>query len=363
MPLDKTTEQETQVDIDLDAAQADISSSLFGENKEEEKGNESEGVTAPEGESETGKGDADADASGSSPQSDKDENAEEKQATGEAASEENSEAVQATGAPSTWTKEALQTWAEIPDRAKQEILKREEDMMRGIEGYKAAAEMGGRVSKILEPYAPILAAENIDPFQMLQSFAGNHYLLSRGTEEQKIQLAANLLNSYKIPLAPLLEYIADSGETDVDPKYKALEDKIAKLESGISSQQNAASEAAMTRINAEIDAFEKDPKNIYFGEVAADMQRLFASGQASNLQEAYDKAIWSNPAIREKEIARLTAEKQSASEQAEKERSEKKAAAQADKLQVGDKPRDGTVPTGTIDDTLNETLAAIEARG
>jgi hypothetical protein len=361
--MNKQTEQETQVDIDLDAAQADISSSLFGE-KEEDAG-ESEGAGAPEGEGqEAGKSDAEANAGASPPQSDED-NAEKEQAAGEAAGDENSEAVQATGAPSTWTKEALQTWAEIPPRAQQEILKREEDMMRGIEGYKVAADMGGKVSKILEPYAPILAAENIDPFQMLQSFAGNHYLLSRGTPEQKIQLAASLLTGYNIPLAPLLEYIADNGESQqVDPQITALRKELDELKGGITQQRTAQQSAAMEQVSREIDAFAADKENNpYFDEVADDMQRLFATGQANSLKEAYDKAIWNNPATRQKEIDRLTAEKTSAAAQEEQERSEKKAAAQADKLQVGDKPRDGTVISGSIDDTLNETLAAIESRG
>lgn len=367
MNLEKDKEQETQVDIDLDAATAEISSDLFGG---EEDDGESEGTDPSEGEGknkEAGKGDADADASASPPQSDKEkEDASQKEVEGKEPTkeEDNSEAVKATGAPSTWTKEALAEWASIPPRAQQEILKREEDMHRGIEGYKAAAEMGARASKILEPYAPILAAENIDPFQMLQSFAGNHYLLTRGTEEQKIQLAANLLSGYKIPLAPLLEYIAGQGDDEVDPKYKALEEKIAKLQSGITKDQTAAREAAMTRINKEIDDFAADKEtNPYFEELADDIQKLFATGQANTLREAYDKAVWSNPAIRQKEIDRLTAEKQSTAEEEEKKRSEKKANAQADKLNVGDKPRDGTVITGSIDDTLTETLAKIEARG
>jgi hypothetical protein len=350
--LDKEIEQETQVDADLAPALADISSDLFGE---AETGiNESEGVENPsEGEGiEAGQSDAEGETSDSPPQSSEQE-------TGD-----NSAEVQATGAPETWTKEALEDWAKIPPRAQQEILKREEDMHRGIEGYRAAADMGSKVSKIIEPYAPILAAENIDPFQMLQSFAGNHYILSRGTDDQKLQVAANLLAGYNIPLAPLLNYMAENDAIveQEDPKIVALRKELNDIKSGISTQQTAAQTAAMEHIGKEIDAFEADPANPYFKELANDIHQLFATGQASNLREAYDKAVWNNPVTRQKEIDRLTAEKTSAAEQEEKERSERKAKAQGDKLQVGDKPRDGTVLAGSIDDTLKETMERINAR-
>jgi hypothetical protein len=43
---------------------------------------------------------------------------------------------------------------------------------------------------------------------MFQSFAANHYLLTKGTPEQKVELAASLLNGYNIPLAELLNFIS-----------------------------------------------------------------------------------------------------------------------------------------------------------
>ena len=44
--------------------------------------------------------------------------------------------------PKTWRKEALEHWATIPDTVRAEILKREDDMFRGLEGYKSQANIG-----------------------------------------------------------------------------------------------------------------------------------------------------------------------------------------------------------------------------
>jgi hypothetical protein len=51
--------------------------------------------------------------------------------------------------------------------------------------------------------------KNVDPVQMFQSFASNHYLLSRGTDAQKVDIAAALFKGYKIPLVDFLNHFAE----------------------------------------------------------------------------------------------------------------------------------------------------------
>lgn len=342
---------ETQSDFDTDSAVADISSDLFGQGSEE--GESEEDLT--EGEEAKSSGEPSADAAEPSPQT-----VEEK-----VEGEENSQEVQDVGAPKTWTKEAIAEWATIPPRAQQEILKREEDMHRGIEQYKTAADIGMAYSKVVEPYAPILAAENIDPVGLFQSFAANHYLLTRGTPQQKIELAASMLQGYEIPLAELLNYIADQ-DIDLnppDPRVQALENQVTQLTNLFQTSQTAVQKENNSRIEAEIEAFAADPAHPYFNELASDIQKLFAGKLASSLQEAYDKAVFANPVTRQKEIDRLTAEKLSSAEAEEKARKDKIAKSTAADVVLTPKSRNGTVPKGSIDDTLEETMAAIQSRG
>lgn len=351
-------EPETQSDFDTEAAVADISSDLFGQGGEGDEGEE-EDLT--EGEGEQSSDEPSVDAVEPSPQSTEEEHEEAEVKEGE----ETSEAVQAVGAPQTWSKEAIAEWATIPERAKQEILKREDDMFRGIEQYKVAADIGMSYSKVVEPYAPILAAENIDPVQMFQSFAANHYLLTRGTPQQKIELAASMLQGYEIPLAELLNYIADQ-DVDINPpnpEIISLREELGQLRNFITSSQNSAQQEVTKRIDAEIEAFASDPAHPYFDELASDIQKLFESGLASSLAEAYEKAVFANPNTRQKEIDRLTAEKKSTADAEAQKRKDKITSSTADKVILTPKSRDGTVPVGSIDDTLAETMAAIQERG
>ncbi len=343
--------QDTQSDFDLAAATADISSELFGQGDEEGE----EGSAEGEG-SETSGGPS-ADASEASPQQD-DKPAEDKPAEGE----DNSAEVEALGAPKTWTKESLTDWAAIPDRAKQEILKREEDFLKGITQYKAGAELGQRYDTVVEPYKPILAAEGIDPVQMFQSFAANHYLLTRGTPQQKIELAANMLMGYQIPLPELLEHLADNPGSQVDPEIAALRKEIGELKNFQSKELSGRTEAAQATISREIEAFAADPAHPYFDELADDISKLFGSGMANTLAEAYEKAVFANPNTRQKELDRLTAASRDTAAAEEQARKDKIAKSTAADVTLTPKSRDGTVPVGSIDDTLSETMARIESR-
>lgn len=332
---------ENQSTIDTSAALAEISSDLFGQEDDEETGGEKSSGGTEKSTSEVVAGPAEVKETPSP-------------------TDENSEAVQETGAPKTWSKEALAEWATIPDRAKQEILKREEDMFRGLEQYKAAADVGRAYDSAVEPYKQILSAEGVDPVQLFQSFAGNHYLLSRGTPEQKLGLAANLLDSYGIDLIQLAEFIGD--QVPADPTIARLEQEIAELRAGQQRVQTQELSAQQARINAEVEAFAADPKNIYFNELIDDIAKLMGSGAAASLQQAYDTAVYANPTTKAKELARLTAEAKSAAEAETEARGKKVARLTGPNVTTIPKQRDGTVPLGSMDDTLEETLAQIRSR-
>jgi hypothetical protein len=363
---------ETQSDFDMSSATAEISSELFGQDDKEEDKDKDEGASpredgsaAPaEGEENKSSDVASIEAAETPPQQTAEEGGDQSTAGGD-----NSAEVQAIGAPDTWSKEELATWATIPKEVQTALApilaRREEDFLRGITQYKGAAELGQKYDAVVEPYKPILAAENIDPVQMFQSFAGNHYILTRGTPEQKVELAAAMLNGYKIPLADLLNHIADSDiipEAE-DPRVTALRKEVDDLKRGYNERTNSERAATAERVSQEIEAFAADPAHPHFNEVADHISKLFETGMAKTLPEAYEMAVYANPVTRQKEIDRLTAERTSAAQTEEQKRKDKKTKSTADHVTLTPKSRDGTVPLGSIDDTLQATLAEIESRG
>lgn len=342
-----------QSELDTSAAIAEISADLFGQ------GGGSEDAGA--GSADAGAEGAPAKPSAVEPSSSQQPEVKPEGAV-EAPAEENSQQVQDTGAPKTWTKEALETWATLPPRAQQEILKREEDFLKGITQYKEKADIGTRYDSVVEPYRPILQAENIDPVQMFQSFAANHYILSRGTEAQKLELAANMIAGYNIDFNKLISFVGDRIIEPADPRVAALEAEVRELRKGQETRQQQDLTATTERLSAEIATFAQDPAHPYFNELVDDISKLFETGQATNLQEAYDKAVYLNPTTRQKEIDRLTAERSGSVTAEEQARRNKIAKSTAADLSLDPKSKNGTVPIGSIDDTLAETMARIQGR-
>lgn len=349
---------ETQSGVDTSAALAEISSDLFGQDGKKDGAKPAEGAEAKSSDA------THVDAAASPPQPTEAKPAEAGEQTPKVEGGDNAAAVVETGAPKTWTKEALESWATIPPRAQQEILKREEDMLKGITQYKSAAEVGQKYDSVVEPYRAILTAENVDPVQMFQSFAANHYLLSRGTPAQKIELAANLIRGYDVDLTGLLNHIAEGPAfTPKDPHVTALERELAEIKGSLTQRATSEMEQSRVKIDAEVQAFAADKTaHPYFDELIDDISQLMGSGVSKSLQDAYDRAVYSNPATRQKEIDRLTAVNQSTVDAAAQARKDKINRSTADSVTTTPKSRNGTIPVGSLDDTLAETMAAISSR-
>lgn len=263
-------------------------------------------------------------------------------------------------APKTWRKEAAATWAALPSEAKNEILKREADIFSGIESYKADAGFGKSIKTAITPYEQILRDNNMDPAQTITSLMATHHTLATGTPQARLDLFTRMAKEYGIPL-PTGE--ASSGEPPyIDPAVAALQTELSSVKSTLEAQTQRAAAEQRNLISKQIDAFATDPSNIYWADVADSMAVMLESRQASTLQEAYDKAIWTNPAVRAKEIARQTAEATAKAQTASEEKVKAAKQATAANVKASAKVGSATTPKGSLDDTLAAAMANIKAR-
>lgn len=262
--------------------------------------------------------------------------------------------------PKTWRKEAAATWAALPPEAKAEILKREEDIFKGIEAYKADAGFGKSLKGVMAPYMPILQQYNIDPVAQVQQLMNAHHTLALGSPQQKAALFQQLARDYQIDLSQLQ---APGEAPYIDPAVKDLQTQLQAVKSQLSSAEQARLNETKQTLEKQIDAFAQDPANAHFNEVANDMAVLLEKGVCKTLPEAYERAVWMNPAVRAKEVARQQAEasKKAADEAATKAAAARKATGA--NVRTSAKSGSAAAPLGSIDDTLAEALAAIKARG
>jgi hypothetical protein len=259
--------------------------------------------------------------------------------------------------PKTWRAEAAAKWATTDPLIQAEILKREEDFFKGIEGYKTQAEVGKRFEAAIAEHLPILQHFKIDPIVQVQNLMMAHRNLALGRPEDKVAIMRQLASDYGVDIADLA-----SPPPYQDPEVATLRQKFQELQSQTQRAQRETAERARADAEAQIAKFEADPKNVYFKEVADDIARLIQSGVCRSLEEAYEKAVWANPTTRAKEQARLDKAKADRDRGIAEARAAAARKASAANVRTSQKSGSGTAPLGTIDDTLSETLKAIRTR-
>lgn len=260
--------------------------------------------------------------------------------------------------PKTWRKEAAAVWANLPPEARAEVLKREEDIFKGIEAYKADAHFGKSLKGALAPYMPILQQYNIDPAAQVQGLMQAHYTLATGSPEQKAVLFQKLAQDYGVDLGQLAAF----EPPYTDPAVKALQAELNGVKSQLSAAEQARAQALQKDLEKQIETFAADPANAHFKDVANDMVVLLEKGVCKTLSEAYERAIWMNPAVRAKEVARQQAEASKKAAEAEAARVAKARQATAAHVRTSAKSGSAAAPLGSIDDTLNEALREIQSR-
>lgn len=270
-------------------------------------------------------------------------------------------------APRTWKPDAAAEWANLPPRVREEILKREDDMFRGLESYKGDATVGKAVQNIFQPFREVAQADGLDPGVVMHEALTMHTTLSRGSQEQKLAALHSLASRYGVSLQPANP---DDEPPFVDPQVARLQAEVASVKSQQMALAREREQAAMReqtaareKLQSEIETFAKDPANPDFDLLSSEMAKLLQSGAAKDLRDAYDQAIWLNPVTRQKAIDSAAAAKAEAEKKAQAEAAAKAKASASANVRTQAKNASGTAASGSMDDTLNEAYARLVSQG
>lgn len=249
-------------------------------------------------------------------------------------------------------------WAQLPPAVQQEVLKREADIFQGIEQYRDLAQTGRVFQQALAPFQEHFRAAGMDPVATVGNLLNAHHVLARGTADQKLQLVRAIITDAGLSADDLL-----AEPPYIDPAVRDLRSELTSVKSQLQQREQRELETQRATLQVQVEKFFADPVHKYANEVATEMHNLIVSGQATDLASAYDTAIWLNPIVRGKVLA----EQQAAARAAEEKANVEKAAAAkvAASANIRPTPKSGrtaaTAPK-SIDETLQETLAAIQRR-
>lgn len=269
--------------------------------------------------------------------------------------EQPAEAPVVTPAPNTWRKEVAAKWAEIPAEVQSEVLRRESDFHKGIEQYRSKAEFGASIERAVAPYAATLQSLGIGPDRAVAELMAADHRLRYGSPHDKHTYFAQLAQNYGIDLGQLSEVVSQQPQA-IDPNYSALQQELRQVRGMVESRTLAEQRREQEALHSDILRFAADPSHSHFEQVKGHMAALLQAGQAENLADAYEQAVYANPSTRQAMLQ----------QQAEKMRKEAAAKAEAARKAAGVhvRSRPGLptqAPIGTMDDTIRATLARLTA--
>lgn len=258
--------------------------------------------------------------------------------------------------PSGWRKEALSKWETLDPEVRDEVLRREADFHKGIEGYKQRASFADEVNAAIQPYMATIQSIGATPVKAIQDLLSSDHVLRYGTHDQKMQMVQQLAQSYGIDLNQVPTY----EQPYVDPQLQALQQQIGQLQSVLSQQQTRDQQAEQQTLMAEIDAFKADPAHGHFEALKTEMGALLSAGIAQNLQDAYDRALWARPDLRQSLLAQQRAE---ADRQRREQVNQARKAAAVNTPRAGKPASGAATPPANMDDDLRQQVARLKEQG
>lgn len=220
--------------------------------------------------------------------------------------------------PTTWKKEYLPLWdkaAQGQPLSKDEWKKlaeyngqRENEYKTGVSTYKAEAMQAKEIQESIAPFLNEMQIRGTTPARWIKDVGQAHYVLVKGTPEQKLQLFHALANQYGVPIAAVQQHA--SGQ-QVPPIVTQLMAKINELENKVGGVDTWKQQTEMQAIQHEIEKVSGDTVTYpHFEAVREDMAQLLEKMVAPDLPTAYKMAVRNRDDLFEQEVSQRLAAQQ-----------------------------------------------------
>ena len=236
--------------------------------------------------------------------------------------------------PSSWKKDYQEKWDQIADtdpQMAQYLMEREQQFASGVSTYKAEAERSRGFQTLLEPHAPRFQQYGADPQEYVGRLLRMDEILATGTMQQKQEILLSIAQAVGLTEAEEIP----QGQGYVPPE---LLNTVSGLRSELNALKQENERTKQLRLSSEIDSFAVD--HPYLDDVLDPMAQLLETGLASNIEDAYKKAVRLSDDVFEK----FQSQQQQTSE-LDRQRKARETAARARSAAVS--PRSST-PTGAV---------------
>jgi hypothetical protein len=194
--------------------------------------------------------------------------------------------------PASWKKDYHETWNLADDKLKQYAWQRESEMKAGVEPLISKAQFADQMQEVLNPYMNTIQGLGIDAPKAVKALMEADHALRYSTPQEKRQYFARLAQSYGVNLN---EMGNDLPQQAVDPTIYALQNELNNVRGEVQGWKQQQEQQQNQALLGEINNFSQ--KAEHFEEARPAMIQLLQSGMATDLDDAYEKAIRLNPEL------------------------------------------------------------------
>lgn len=182
----------------------------------------------------------------------------------------------------SWKREAQTVLSQLPPETQKLIQEREEQFHKGIEQYKQDAFRGRSIGKALAPHMEYLEQVGVQPEQAISTLIQAEKILRTADPQTKSNMFMKLAHDYGIDVNSLTNVPFDPYKYQLEQQLQAQQAQLAQ----IMQSKQVAEEA---QLGQTIEQFAQTHE--YFDEVRETMADLLDKGLASDLNDAYSKAV------------------------------------------------------------------------
>lgn len=197
-------------------------------------------------------------------------------------------------APTSWSPKVREQWGKLPEDVRKEIVRREEASVQGVRKLQEEFQPVRQFAEQLSPFIQEARHLGADPTQYIANVMVAERQLRSQDPNEKFNALLNIADTYGIPLRQYL-----GGKQVPTQSAPAIP---AAVQQELQAMRQWREQEQAQQLQSQIEEFSKGAE--FFEDVRNDMAVLLESGAAKDLKEAYDKAVWINPEVREVMLAR-----------------------------------------------------------
>jgi hypothetical protein len=208
--------------------------------------------------------------------------------------------------PSSWKPEMQAYWQKLDPAVQAEINRRESDYMNGFQRLRPAAEFGEKMYQSVSPYMQTMQSLGIEPEVAVSELLKADHVLRNGSYEQKIAALQAIARDYGVMPQP--------EGAQVDPNVSRLEQQLRQIQNSLAAneqQRMAVEQDQLTRLVDQTYSAKDATGNPRFPFAEELMDQIVHEvrllrqvspdlSHADTLQQAYERAAWSSPGVRQK---------------------------------------------------------------